>query len=690
MSTTPKNTIPTVKHGGGNIILWGCFSAKGTGRLHRIEGRMDGAMYCEILANNLLPSVRALKMGRGWVFQHDNDPKHTARATKEWLRKKHLKVLEWPDLNPIENLWRELKVRIAKRQPRNLKDLEKVCMEEWAKIPAAVCANLVKNYRKRRDSQSEEAQQRLFNLRRLKKFGLSPKALTNFYRCTIESILSGCITAWYGNCSAHNRKALQRVVRSAERITGGKLPALQDTYTTRCHRKAIKIIKDNNHPSHCLFTPLSSRRRELEALRAQLVRLQAEKSDLVAMNSELQLKTGQGSEDDSFIEIRIAREDTGKDLYHNERDPRYDMSVSRQESEELTVSQLLQSLRKETQRVEWLQIELQATKSRITELEEKETNTESSTQTSLLPEVVSPALATTACGTEPEAEPQQNSGKEKAASEVEDLKAQMMTLFNELQQAQSKLGEAEGMKKNLQDRCRDVERDVVTLTAQLVEKQEVQSENDRLKLQVDSMKAQSQLEQRKAGEERTNLTQLKDAYTKLFEDYNELKQESKNREPLVTKEVGDLQTRLDAAEKALAAKQQQIDVMKQEIYQKEKELETISVFQAQAEVYSSDFYAERAAREKIHEEKERLFAQLEFVKKQNTQLQDEVDSLGRQYLSDMQRRHMPRGGNMQGARGGDARDWQQQGNIPEHVCPKCNEILPDLDSLQIHIMDCII
>ncbi|XP_035604721.2 optineurin-like isoform X2 [Oncorhynchus keta] len=370
---------------------------------------------------------------------------------------------------------------------------------------------------------------------------------------------------------------------------------------------------------------------ELEALHAQLVRLQAEKSDLVAMNSELQLKTGQGSEDDSFIEIRIARDDTGKDLYHNERDPRYDMSVSRQESEELTVSQLLQSLRKETQRVERLQIELQATRSRITELEEKETNTESSTQTSLLPEVVSPALANTACGTEPEPEeePQQNSGKEKAASEVEDLKAQMMTLFNELQQAQSKLDEAEGLKMNLQDRCRDVERDVVTLKAQLVEKQEVQNENDRLKLQVDSMKAQSQLEQRKAGEERTNLTQLKDAYTKLFEDYNELKQESKNREPLVTKEVGDLQTRLDAAEKALAAKQQQIDVMKQEIYQKEKELETISVFQAQAEVYSSDFYAERAAREKIHEEKERLFAQLEFVKKQNTQLQDEIDSLGR-------------------------------------------------------------
>ncbi len=45
-------------------------------------------------------------------------------------------------------MWQKLKVRAAKRPPRNLNDLERICKEEWDKIPSKMCANLVANYKK--------------------------------------------------------------------------------------------------------------------------------------------------------------------------------------------------------------------------------------------------------------------------------------------------------------------------------------------------------------------------------------------------------------------------------------------------------------------------------------------------------------------------------------------------------------
>ncbi|MBN3273908.1 GDE enzyme, partial [Polyodon spathula] len=64
------------------------------GALVRIEGKMNGTKYREVLEENLLPSARKLKRGRKFTFQHENDPKHTAKATLEWLRNKKLNVLE--------------------------------------------------------------------------------------------------------------------------------------------------------------------------------------------------------------------------------------------------------------------------------------------------------------------------------------------------------------------------------------------------------------------------------------------------------------------------------------------------------------------------------------------------------------------------------------------------------------------
>ena len=107
--------IPTVKHGGGSIMLWGCFAAGGTGALHKIDGIMRMENYVDMLKQHLKTSVRKLKPGCKWVFQMDNDPKHTSKVESKWLKENIVKVLEWPqspDLNPIDNVWTDLKKRV--------------------------------------------------------------------------------------------------------------------------------------------------------------------------------------------------------------------------------------------------------------------------------------------------------------------------------------------------------------------------------------------------------------------------------------------------------------------------------------------------------------------------------------------------------------------------------------------------
>ena len=91
-------TIPKVKH---TVAM---FLTAGTGRLVRIEGKMNGAKYREVIDENRLQSAQDLRLGKRFIFHQDNDPKHTAKTTQEWLQDKSVNVLEWPrqrpDLNP--------------------------------------------------------------------------------------------------------------------------------------------------------------------------------------------------------------------------------------------------------------------------------------------------------------------------------------------------------------------------------------------------------------------------------------------------------------------------------------------------------------------------------------------------------------------------------------------------------------
>ena len=98
-----QNLIPTVKYGGGSIMVWGCFAGSGAGQLAIIDGKMNSQVYQDILQENVKLSVRQLKLNRSWVMQQDNDPKYRSKST-EWLQQKKINLLEWPSQSPDLNL----------------------------------------------------------------------------------------------------------------------------------------------------------------------------------------------------------------------------------------------------------------------------------------------------------------------------------------------------------------------------------------------------------------------------------------------------------------------------------------------------------------------------------------------------------------------------------------------------------
>ena len=125
----PQYTVKTVKHGGTSIMIWGCFSYYGVGPIYHISGIMDQFEYIRILKEVMLPYAEE-EMPLKWVFQQDNDPKHTSKRAASWFQTNKIDVMEWPaqspDPNPIENLWPDIKNAVSEAKPRNAEELWRV------------------------------------------------------------------------------------------------------------------------------------------------------------------------------------------------------------------------------------------------------------------------------------------------------------------------------------------------------------------------------------------------------------------------------------------------------------------------------------------------------------------------------------------------------------------------------------
>ena len=148
----PRYTLPTVKHP-QKVMVWGCFSANNRGGLFFLpKGKMmNAAVYLDLLKDKLMTHMNILGCE---YFLHDSAPCHKAKTVTSWLADRNVRVIQWPgnspDLNPIENLWRQLKVLVSQDQPESLSELQESIRRHWClSITPDFCRSLSNSMKNR-------------------------------------------------------------------------------------------------------------------------------------------------------------------------------------------------------------------------------------------------------------------------------------------------------------------------------------------------------------------------------------------------------------------------------------------------------------------------------------------------------------------------------------------------------------
>lgn len=312
-----------------------------------------------------------------------------------------------------------------------------------------------------------------------------------------------------------------------------------------------------------------------------------------------------------------------------------------------------------------------------------------------------------------------------------------------IDQRNARISELEMIAKRKQEEANKAVQDLTNLKAALSNYEAALSNERR----------EHQNSKKQMAELRTSFNQMVADYKDLLTDYENYKKKMQQssigeseKQKLLNK-IGSLTAQVLAAEEAVKYRDEEVKEYKESVKYREEEVKnlksechrltdevnsTIPVLKAQGEIWEQDFHAEREAREKMHTEKEALMQEMNQLQIQNQHLLDELESLSRGQFADFQKRHAKqqpyanqirsqlrvvgpnqqnivypyqqaptadRGGGNQMVYPHPPKEAKRQENSNQAAsqpteedilnCPKCNQVCPDLDSLQIHVLDCI-
>uniref|UniRef100_A0A0B7BU47 CCHC NOA-type domain-containing protein n=1 Tax=Arion vulgaris TaxID=1028688 RepID=A0A0B7BU47_9EUPU len=346
------------------------------------------------------------------------------------------------------------------------------------------------------------------------------------------------------------------------------------------------------------------------------------------------------------------------------------------------------------------------------------------------------------------------------ASDTEDisiLRSQVLALLREVDEAQNKLSAAMAALHHKDTRIMELDQMNQNLRK---EYNEHWQETHTLIQNLQSQVSHQQKSQQEITYIRNQHEQLQYSFSTLVTDYKELQEtfenyrvQMENQAPKrirkeTLEEINRLTAQVIAADEAIAQRDEQITKLLNEVAETQQQDERIQLLQFQADLYSSDFTAEREARNKLAEDKnklaeqnDKLLKELQALQEQNRIMAEELEGYNQRQMFDMQRRiqaetmnndvasrlrvtpplahdyrqqmqnyryqapnqrhHLP---DYREATFND-RQQQQVGNTPqlaagqrneedlpsfqEYECPSCAAHFPDIDSLQLHVPDCI-